>query len=305
MRFPSEEVSLERIAQSAPQDGSTVKRVTRSSACLIALVLLSIFFASRLCTSLPCGDLPGIKGARLRRFGKRMWVRVLHVQRSTSLAHGFYDRELVSSRRYLLQGAPPLLAPSNAITFLAHCSRSGSTLLTRMLDARGDVIAFREPTILTLLVKELAAGDLTSLPLVRAVLASFLSFSSGKHVVVKLPSCLAKSETFRALNAAAPMAQRVGLLRPADQILGRHKLRGPHSAILQKDDTTFRYAIERKASAIRDWANALLMYADVVNPEAETAQLCTPFGLAAPRPDQAEAMLREQKHNAKSARHPR
>ena len=279
--------------------GTRTARIARVAFGFVALLVIAAALVRTM--HLPPGALPGLHRGRLLRAGGALRVCALRTPAGHPLDRGFYDQECVSAPRFLLRGAPPLptLAP---LCLMAQCSRCGSTLLMRMLDARGDVITYREPIVLTLLVREGARRDSKSwLPLARAVLASFLTFAEGRLAVVKLPSTLAEAPALAALSEAAPFARRVGLLRPASEVAASHRRRGRSSGFRALNDASLSQTLTRKINAIRSWSSQTLDFAAVAGPDADARALSAAFGLPPPTPLQSHAMLREQAWDAKAS----
>lgn len=282
------------------ESGSQTARIARAVFGVLSLLLIvaSLVRIARL----PADSLPGLQRGRLVRVGAALRVCRLRTPTGHPLDCGFYDQERVSAPRFLLVGAPPLPATA-PLCLVAQCSRCGSTLLMRMLDARGDVITYREPVVLTQLVREALRGDSAScLPLARAVLASFLAFADGRLAVVKLPSILAESSTLAVLSDVAPFARHVGLLRPTAEVAASHRRAGCRSGFHTLDDVSLAQALARKTCAIRGWAQKTLDFAAVTNPNADTQALSRAFGLPSPTSLQSRAMRREQEWDAKATR---
>jgi hypothetical protein len=144
----------------------------------------------RVWPDLPAAALPC---ASLGPYHKAMYVRALA---STELQEAFYDRERVIEKR-LWRMVPEASVPAGVrFAWVTHLSRSGSTLLSRLLSARGDALSFREPQLLTrtLARAELeVAGRAHWLGFARAILTRFAGAAQERGaalVVVKLPSCL-------------------------------------------------------------------------------------------------------------------
>ena len=276
-------------------------------------ILLGLARQRRRCTRsahklLPPGLLPGgdpwedgLSGGVL--------VRAL---RSTELAQPFFGREELDEHAVFLLSPMPHLPPTRcALALVSHISRCGSTLLCRMLDARADVITYREPPVVTGLtlraVRLRAPKESRAVGVLRAALGAFLAHADSLHkklAVVKLPSVCCSAAVLEILNAAAPASTlRVHLTRPPADVLDSHSrsLTRLGSSGDEDDGSCSPLEIlEARHAAAGAWASVTLPFGEVTSPSCDLGVISELFGLPLPTSRQAAAMRAEQAFDAKT-----
>ena len=203
----------------------------------------------------------------------------------------------------LLPPRPPLQEELPRLTIIAHASRSGTTLLTRMAAVRGDALCLREPRFLMTVLAAPAQSPLRALApaFLPSILRAFVVFAGRRGLVpiVKLPSAASTAEQLRAISAAAPRARRVAVVRPLVDIVASQRAYGPHREA-STEELAQIFASRRDAA--EGWAEVVLPYDDVVFADDGPRTLAVALGLREPTRAQRAACLRERRYDAKSTR---
>lgn len=247
------------------------------------------------------GDLATISDP-YRIFYKSLVVRKLASKR---LSAAFYDRERVDkSRCFLLHSIThPTVEGHEDIIFVAHASRSASTLLCRLLEVYGNTCTFREPSILTLLLRDATKKTIpestTEFALAKAVIHSLVLHTEvqrKQYTVIKLPSLASKTDMLHLLSLACPNARRIYVHRNPRDIF----------ASLERDSlqlgikVTPLDEITKKQKAASAWASNVIEYNDIVGDEQVLTRLCLAVGFDPPTPRQISRMRSAQTIDAKT-----
>lgn len=277
-------------------------------------ILLVLARQRRCCTRtahkpLPPGCLPGGQPWEDGLSSGGVLVRAL---RSTELAQPFFGREELDAQAVFLLSPTAHLSPTRcALALVSHISRCGSTLLCRMLDARGDVITYREPPTVTELtlraVRLRARKESRAVGVLRAALGAFLAHADSlqkKLAVVKLPSVCCSAAALEILNAAAPASTlRVHLTRPLADVLDSHSRSSTRLSSSGDEHDVSRSPLEileGRHAAAASWASVSLPFGEVTSPSCDLGALSELFGLPPPTSRQAAAMRAEQAFDAKT-----
>ena len=265
-------------AEEPCRDYRTVEEMDWVIIFLLSLCLLSIYVFLQLkwksSLRLPRQRLP----ASLPCFFGDAGVFV-HALETTRLSKAFYDREAVdASSIYNVPCHDGAVRHAPGIFFVAHISRSGSTLLSRLLEPFAVVL--REPRVLT---RSLLHSDRHA----RGVLRHFSRFAGSRKLIIKLPSVLSDSKQLALLGSCCPDAITVGLRRDLQDVAASHA-----RTETRVDEETLR----ARAQAIAQWASDFIDYEDVVG---DCSQLCRIFSI--PRTPQISKQFQlVQKMDAKS-----
>lgn len=224
------------------------------------------------------------------------------------LSEAFYHYEEVDTTEvYVLRpfaDRPTEVEGGCGLAFLAHASRCGSTLLTRLVDARADAISYREPRV----VADFAKAAMAALPrnraralsLLRAVLRLFVEHArnqGARLALVKLPSVCSHRDVLECLYEAAPTALRVHVTRPVEEILRSHLATSTLPTARAAD---FELHLIHKQRAASSWASAEVPYDSFAGPHRPDLDvLSSAFGLPSPTMAQLTAMISECRLDAK------
>jgi len=245
---------------------------------------------------------------------------VVHALLHSELSEPFYDRERVDySSRLVIYPRPSHARVSSKarIIFVAHIARSGTTLLCRLLEARGDVTSYREPWLLTRLLEESLSADCfepDEFGLIKSVLDIFVEHaaSSGRSVVlIKLPSRATRPAILDTLSHLCPDAGRVHARRPVQEVL-RSLVRSSTPTNLDSEsysgvstipiptDSRLERTLTEKQNAARRWASREIAYDDIVGDAQALSRVCRALALSPPTPRQLSRMALEQTVDAKT-----
>uniref|UniRef100_A0A6C0C323 Uncharacterized protein n=1 Tax=viral metagenome TaxID=1070528 RepID=A0A6C0C323_9ZZZZ len=255
--------------------------------------------------ALPTGSLPATE-LPIQLIFASMLVRKIA---NDTLTEPFYDRELADTSRYYLihpMSLSSVCGEGMDVVFVAHSSRSATTLLCRMLDARGGVSTIREPSLLTHLLQSAnempSPHECSDFLLARAVLQYFVQYSSSRgHLttVVKLPSVASRPGVLSLLDLACPSARKISVQRKTEDIV--ESLRRTITPAEEKlTSEKMVVATQHKTRAANDWAEMFVTYDDIVFDLQGPAKICAAFGLPHPSEDQARRMLLERRIDAKT-----
>lgn len=249
----------------------------------------------------PEGSLPSHVPAKDWKRG----LKLHPLQPCQVLTEAFLGREAVDyDTLYILQPRSLPLDDSIELALVCHASRCGTTLFCRLLDARTDVITYREPLVLSNLLERVDyAFDMTRshiICLVRAVLHLFMVDAcrrGARLAVVKLASCCSRSARLWCLHGAAPRAHRVQITRSIDDIVRSHErdraTQSEESAQIERDRA------EAKHDVCAAWAQTHMDYDVFGGTESNFSALSSALGLPVPTNVQLAAMKAEALVDAK------
>jgi hypothetical protein len=224
------------------------------------------------------------------------------------LREAFYDKEPVdANEKFVMHAMLPResVVGAERLIFLAHISRSGTTLLCRMLDMHG-ASTYREPAVLIRLLRSAAArtrgGRSIAVGLVKRVLQHFVHHAQGTSAaIVKLPSAASEPSLLQALNEACPEARRVFVSRAPEEVLGRlESSRGRAGSPSEADRASALAQLRRRHRAATEWASAIVHYEDIVTDARSLKGTCSRLGLAEPSDEEAARMLALKAVDAKT-----
>lgn len=235
--------------------------------------------------ALPSGSLPATILPLQRVFASLLVYRILN----TRLTQPFYDREEVDkSRPFLIHPASKLSECTNNgnIIFLAHASRSATTLLCKMLDIHGGVCTFREPSLLTTLLLETENiadfEESNSFALAKSIINCFVNYAkyfNFKKLVIKLPSVASRKHILLMLSAACPNAKKIYIKRDKDEIIRSH-LKTARRQPTEREKDMLRFTIEQKCAAAASWADHCITYTQIVESESSFEHILQTLGLS-------------------------
>ena len=228
----------------------------------------------------------------------------------------FYDRERIDyHRRFLVK---PLVAscplPPVKLVFLAHLSRCGTTLLTRILDAHPDAVCYREPSILSEVMWQVAlasneAARRQRLQALRGLLALFAAHTLRQRrtvTIVKLASVTTFRECLAGLQEAAPAALRVYVSRNPAAVAHSHQRSGsvpPRTPPDARGVSSVRRHLEEKADAARVWSQREIQYSHFADATPVCLKwLCATCNLSEPSDSQQTDMFRIRRLDAKTGK---
>ena len=218
-----------------------------------------------------------------------------------ALPLAFYDQEplLVRGGKLCKLTLAAPLPLDMQIVIIAHASRSASTLLTRMLDIRGDAFSVREPSILYQILRSSAGhSEKQKLSFVASILRTFYTFACrrNRRLVIKLPSSLSSSFLLGRLSTAAPYARRVAIVRDITDIVTSHSRYGRHAGA-GLDHISSIYL--SRLTAATKWAEHQIHYNDVVHSSQAPYKISSVTGLPPPNSKQYVSSLSIRQVDAK------
>ena len=236
---------------------------------------------------------------------------IVYRLKTPNLSEAFYDDELVDKTEEFTMHAmlPDQEIIGNRIIFLTHISRSGTTLLCRMLEANGDVNTYREPVALIRLLRSATRGSCDarsiSVGLIKRILQQLAnhSHSVGKTTaVIKLPSAAADADLLQVLSECCPNAHKVFVSRSPEEVLLRVEatLRSlsaspgaaPHAPALSILQERYRTAVAR--------ASAVIHYDDIVGDARAVRRVCATLGVTNVSDDLVTRMMAIKNIHAKT-----
>ena len=250
--------------------------------------------------SFPSGSLPSHTPHKAWNGG----IKLYSLRSCKVLSAAFYDDEKVEyDCVYVLQPRFLPLRDNVQIAFVTHTSRCGSTLFCRLLDARADVVTYREPAIVAVLMSTAATGTehvrSHAIALLRGVFWHFMEHARGQGVrlaVVKLSSMCSRRDMLYCLEEVAPGARKVHITRHIEDIVRSHQ---KTQTISTATVSEFRAQLEQKFADSTAWADSLVPYESFSGEQADMAAVSSALGLSTPTKKQWEAMIEELKIDAK------
>lgn len=255
--------------------------------------------------ALPDGSLPATQ-LPIRRILASMLVRRIA---NTKLTQPFYDRELADTSRYYLIHPMPrssVCGKGAHVVFIAHASRSATTLLCRMVEARGDVSTFKEPSVLMRLLMDASRmpnpDECNALALARSLLQYFVQHSKShghQATIVKLPSSASRPDVLALLLQACPTARRVAVQRRSTDIMRSLQVTPPWREPAVDFNEVLR-SIHQKKQAVDTWAEHFITFDEIVHNLNAHTNVCSALGLSTPSQEQKSLMLLELRKDAKT-----